>query len=476
MAWWGCDVIRLVLVLCLVLTGCQMGFHESLFTRSGSPTGAPTLTLNQSSMALGLGEYLVLAATGAASTATLSWSSSNPAVAQVAGNGGITGVSIGTTTITAQTSDHSAYGSCSVTVYDMNQPVPLVGGGAITGTTMNLSGATMAVDPVDGSVYVAYVDNTSSGRVLKSAQGTGAWTAVGGSFATTSAILGDRSQNLSLAVNQGTPYVAYLESTAGFVSQVKRFDGSNWVTLAGTFVSNGAASYLSLGFDSSNRPFLGEIEAGTGQKPAVYLLTGTTWGSIGTGSIGFNNTNSSYSAVAYDATGLLAGSGTAAYFVAYQDGTQGGLVVNFPGAPNSFSTTGSPVFTDMTIANGILYVGYENQSGTAEIMVQRPQDTFGKIHPMGTDSANYTSVTADPRNGTAYLAFADSTSYPQIVEIRGGTSSGLPGTVIVSHPDYNVDSIKLAFFVDTGGHGHLYACYGLTSTSGGGVLVKDFAR
>ena len=78
-----------------------------------------SLSLNKSSLSIKVGESSQLSATFSPSTATVktvSWSSSNTSVATVDSNGQITGVSAGTATITAWSSDGKKSANCKVTV------------------------------------------------------------------------------------------------------------------------------------------------------------------------------------------------------------------------------------------------------------------------------------------------------------------------------------------------------------------------
>lgn len=78
------------------------------------------VTLNKTTLSLGLGESETLTAAVAPSTATnknVTWTSSNTAVATVS-NGKVTGVKTGTATITVKTADGAKTATCAVTVKD----------------------------------------------------------------------------------------------------------------------------------------------------------------------------------------------------------------------------------------------------------------------------------------------------------------------------------------------------------------------
>ena len=114
---------KLFLVTCLQLslfclvTGCKMsGFYPLL-----NSVPVTSVSLNSSTMTLSVGgpsgslQAAILPAT--ASNQNLTWTSSNSSVAAVSGGGQVTGLTPGTATITASTTDGSnKTASCAVTV------------------------------------------------------------------------------------------------------------------------------------------------------------------------------------------------------------------------------------------------------------------------------------------------------------------------------------------------------------------------
>lgn len=80
----------------------------------GDVTPDPEVKLSQKTMALTVGTDKSLNATTVPSDATVTWTSSDDSIATVDSDGKVTGVAIGTATITAETDDASA--TCTVTV------------------------------------------------------------------------------------------------------------------------------------------------------------------------------------------------------------------------------------------------------------------------------------------------------------------------------------------------------------------------
>lgn len=85
--------------------------------------GVTGITLNKTSATIGVGNSTQLTANVSPSNATnksVKWNSSNTGVATVNGNGQVTGVGVGTTTITCRSSDGNATASCTVTVANVS--------------------------------------------------------------------------------------------------------------------------------------------------------------------------------------------------------------------------------------------------------------------------------------------------------------------------------------------------------------------
>lgn len=169
------------------------------------PTIAVTgVSLNQSSISLTLGGTSVLTATVAPSNATnktVTWSSSNTAVATV-NNGTVTAVSNGTATITATTASGGYKASCTVTV---TTPVT---GISVAPTTASLNpggsqqlAATISPVTATNKTYSWASSNTGVATVNAS----GLVTAVANGTATITATTADGGHKASCTVSVTTP-------------------------------------------------------------------------------------------------------------------------------------------------------------------------------------------------------------------------------------------------------------------------------
>jgi len=133
----------IAVVMAMAFTACKKNDSVNNDNNGGQTVAVTGVTLNQTTATLVLTDSpLTLVATVAPANATnktVSWASSNSAVATVAG-GVVTPLTAGTATITATTQDGGMIATCAVTV-----SVPNV---AVTGVTLSQTSATLlTTDP-----------------------------------------------------------------------------------------------------------------------------------------------------------------------------------------------------------------------------------------------------------------------------------------------------------------------------------------
>ena len=84
----------------------------------------------------------------------------------------------------------------------------------------------------------------------------------------------------SLAVYNGTPYVAYVDGANGGKATVMKFDGTNWVTVGTAGFSAGQASYTSLAVYNGT-PYVAYADIANGVAATVMKFDGTNWVTVG---------------------------------------------------------------------------------------------------------------------------------------------------------------------------------------------------
>ena len=116
------------------------------------------------------------------------------------------------------------------------------------------------------------------------------------------------ANKVSLALDNGMPYVAYQDGANSNRASVMKYNGTAWVQVGTAGFSAGTSSYTSLAFDNG-MSYVAYRDAANSNRASVMKYNGTTWLLVGTG--GFSaGIAESISLAFYNRTP----------YVAYQDG------------------------------------------------------------------------------------------------------------------------------------------------------------
>lgn len=119
----------------------------------------------------------------------------------------------------------------------------------------------------DGTIY-AFVENNGYNNVWKKTS-TGTWTQVGNLNG-----VGYHGR-LAIAADGTTPYVAYSDMNP---VTVKKFDGTNWVQIGGTFAGG---VQLGMDLDNNNNVYVAMQDGTNNYKGNCYTFDGTNWIKLG---------------------------------------------------------------------------------------------------------------------------------------------------------------------------------------------------
>lgn len=162
--------------------GTIMFMSKIVFTIAPSTVAVTGVTLSQTSASLNVSETVTLTATVAPDDATdksVTWSSSNTAVATVA-DGVVTAVAAGTATITVTTTDGSKTATCEVTVPDPATKYDLTVGESAHGTvTFTVDGATATQAKKDDVVTVSVTSESGYSPKDVTVRAYTSWSAAG---------------------------------------------------------------------------------------------------------------------------------------------------------------------------------------------------------------------------------------------------------------------------------------------------------
>ncbi len=169
-------------------SGKFLWMDDLTITYGGGGTTPPTpstvavtgVTLNKTTTSLTIGQTETLTATVAPANATdqtVTWSSSNTAVATVA-NGVVTAVAAGTANITVTTTDGSKTATCAVTVTTGTTPPPATV--AVTGVTLNKTTTSLTVGQTETLTATVAPANATDQTVTWSSSNTAVATVANG--------------------------------------------------------------------------------------------------------------------------------------------------------------------------------------------------------------------------------------------------------------------------------------------------------
>ena len=168
---------------------------------------------------------------------------------------------------------------------------------------------------------------------------------------------------ISLAVDNGIPFIAYFDSTIGVT--VMKFNGSSWENVGTPNFTVGLPTSLSFAVNNGT-PFAAYADMANGEKATVVKFNGSTWESVGTPSFSAADINSPSLSV-YNGTPYLAYEDHDPRFVGPKDDLSPKVtVMKFNGA--SWECVGSQGFVQgepvyLQVYNGTPYVAFVEDLG-----------------------------------------------------------------------------------------------------------------
>src|ERR1035437_1091503 len=233
------------------------------------------------------------------------------------------------------------------------------------------------------------------------------WTTVGApNFAN-----GGGDYVFSAVAPNGEPYVVYREYSHYAKAAVKKFDGSNWVTVGNAGFSLDAVFCTTMAIDGNNIPYVAYSDST--RKASVMKFDGSSW--VYVGNCGFTSGAGSYTSIAIDGNGIP--------YVAFRDFFHNyrASVMKFDG--NNWVYVGSPgfsafgsgqagaVYTSLAIdKNGTPYVAYTELSNNLNVTVMKFDGSnwvyVGGAAEFSTGGANNPSIVIDS-NGVPYVGYED---------------------------------------------------------------------
>ena len=239
-----------------------------------------------------------------------------------------------------------------------------VGFPGITAGVVHTANNNLAISP-SGQPFLAYVNLPNSGKItVNKFDGTN-WVVIGSPGSTYS---GDYSISMAFSPS-GQLYLAFADSVNSYKATVMMYDGTGWTVVGQAGFSSGAGEYFSMGYSPLGQPYLAFVDIGVAMTYLVRVMKfdGTNWVDVGptaisegpawVTSLAFNPSGQPY--VSY--TDLTYSWGTV---VKKFDGTNW-VFVGTPGFITNNWSFGEPLVIN---SFGEPYIEYENSANEISVM------------------------------------------------------------------------------------------------------------
>jgi LPXTG-site transpeptidase (sortase) family protein len=260
----------------------------------------------------------------------------------------------------------------------------------------------------NGTPYVAYRDQGNGGKATVMKYTNEGWVTVG-----LAGFSAGQPTFISLAIdnNSGTPYLSYRDEIGfdTFELTVMKFNGTGWETFGPRVLSTGNVSETPLAIDNSGTPYVAYQDGGNSLKPTVIKFNGISWEYVGSAGV---------SAGWADFISLAIDNNSGTPYVAYQDGgnSSKATVMKFNGTSWEFVgsagfSTSFASYTSLAIYNGTPYVAYQDGGNSSKATVMKaelePIDLNDTSLSRSLVSSSETDVgTLSPTNGISPFVFS----------------------------------------------------------------------
>lgn len=198
-------------------------------------------------------------------------------------------------------------------------------------------------------------------------------------------------QYLDLAVDNGTPYVAYKDAANGEKCTVMKFNGGNWITVGNAGFTEGIARDQSLAV-ANGQPYVAFTDAHNSNKPRVMTFNGTTWEYVG-----------------------------------------------------DVVSNGASYGTSICVADSIIYVAYVGAGYT--YLHKFADSTWSQVgfYPASIGSAPDVDMAIHPTSGLPYLVYKDNYNFGKATVVKPTSNGGWDNVGTMGFSTNQVSTTRIAF-------------------------------
>lgn len=273
-----------------------------------------------------------------------------------------------------------------------------------------------ALDYMNNTIYIAYVDMQNSGKVTVKKYSSGTWVTVGTAGASTNA-----ATEIAMAIDSATstPYVTYTNGGSIYMMQ---YSSGSWTNISASISS--VAGYLSMVVDKTGVPFVGYLDAGGSNRYVKKYTSGgwTTVGAMNQGSSGVGG--AVYLAIDRSNSDLylsFKNFGTNVFYLCKY--TSGSWTEKIGGTTiSAFSTP------YVSVKDGSAYIFYcDNASGASTLQKYTSSlTTLSTGFAGGTYLSNmYSGV---DKTNTPYMIYTDANGKATVMKYNGSSSVNVGST------------------------------------------------
>ena len=296
--------------------------------------------------------------------------------------------------------------------------------------------------------YIAFSDQSNSGKLAVKKFEAGIWQSVGTPWITANYA----GHNSLVFDGNGIPYVSFADGTNSDKATVMKFENNVWQVVGTAGFSAGEVSYTSLAMDSNNTPYIGYSDNFNLGKATAMKFIGGSWQSVGPAE-GFSS--SSITAIFFAISSDNVPYAAYRIYVVGPPNTQEFRINKF--GTNGWESEGPPLLESPVISfafhNDIPYVACFDIENDGKATLKKLIDgSWQVVGQQGfTAVTAYVASVAINDNGLPYVVFNDGANDNRVTVMKYGSTMSIDDSVSENtflYPNPATDSVTITTATD----------------------------